>query len=122
MGTLAKAVESGISNEFVKWADTFGKEIARPVTTSQIRNIFGTIKKLEMSSQVDLPELLLLKPRIAYAVRRNEKLQPLAQELTSAIDAVDAVRDEPTKLEERFRRFCQGFEAILAYHRAHGGK
>ncbi|GMU94370.1 MAG: hypothetical protein AMXMBFR4_34280 [Candidatus Hydrogenedentota bacterium] len=121
MGDLAKAVKNGISNEFVNWANKFGKKIVRPVTTSQIRNIFGTIKKLEMSSHVDLPELLLLKPRIAYAVRRNSGLQELAEELTTAIDAVDEARDEPAKLEERFRRFCQGFEAILAYHRAHGG-
>lgn len=121
MGQFATAVEKGIDNTFVKWADGFGQEIGRKVTTSQIRNIFGSVKKLEMGGDVDLPQLLLLKPRIAYARQRNRELAPLAEELTSAIDAVDAARD-PADQQERFRRFCQGFEAILAYHRAHGGK
>jgi CRISPR-associated protein Csm2 len=121
MGMFAQAVEKGIDNAFIQWADRFGNQIARSVTTSQIRNIYGSVKKMEMAAEVDLPELLLLKPRIAYATRRNQNLQELSGELASAIDAVDAAK-EPTVQNERFRRFCQGFEAILAYHRAYGGK
>ncbi|MGI6460887.1 MAG: type III-A CRISPR-associated protein Csm2 [Candidatus Hydrogenedentales bacterium] len=121
MSEFAIAVEKGIDNTFVKWADGFGQSIARGVTTSQIRNIFGSVKKLEMSGDLDLPQLLLLKPKIAYARQRTRGLAPLADQLTSAIDAVDAASD-PAGKQERFQRFCQGFEAILAYHRAHGGK
>jgi CRISPR-associated protein Csm2 len=121
MGEFAKAVERGIDNTFINWANDFGDQIARRVSTSQIRNIFGSVKKMEMAGEVDLPGLLLLKPRIAYAVQRNKALGDLAKELEAAIDAVDAVKGEKQQ-HERFRRFCQGFEAILAYHRAHGGK
>lgn len=117
---FAKAVESGIDNVFIQAAKRFGEDISRRVSTSQIRNIFGTVKKMEMGGRLDLPELLLLKPRIAYAAKRTNGLAPLADELTSAIDAVEQGAAE--QREDRFRRFCQGFEAILAYHRAAGGK
>lgn len=121
MKEFAVAVEKGIDNTFIKWADHFGQGIARSVTTSQIRNIYGTVKKMEMAIELDLPELLLLKPRIKYATQRDKRLDELAGQLIGAIDAVDAAPD-PKQQRERFRRFCQGFEAILAYHRAYGGK
>ena len=123
MGKLADAVTHGINNDFIGWAEGFGDRLANQdrVSTSQIRNIFGSIKKMEMNPEMDLPGLLLLKPRIAYATQRNKQLRNLAQELRTAIDAVDAAQGSP---EEKacFMRFCQGFEAILAYHRAAGGK
>lgn len=121
MAVFAQAVQNGIDNGFIKWADNFGGQIARRVSTSQIRNIFGSVKKMEMASELSMPELLLLKPRIAYATQRTRGLEELSNELIAAIDAVDAAPDDRAR-EERFRRFCQGFEAILAYHRAHGGK
>lgn len=120
-GTFAKAVRSGIDNDFIHWAENFGGSIARSVTTSQIRNIYGTVKKLEMTAEVDMPAVLLLKPRIAYATARNKGLGDLAQVITKAIDAVNEGKDANDK-QERFQRFCKGFEAILAYHRAAGGK
>ncbi len=121
MGQFAVAVRNGIDNEFIKWAEGFGREISRQVSTSQIRGIFGSIKKMEMAGDLDMPSLLLLKPRIAYAVARSRNLRDLGDELQSAIDAVDKSDDDKQR-RARFRRFCQGFEAILAYHRAAGGK
>lgn len=121
MTTLAQAVEKGIDNGFINWADDFGQSIARSVSTSQIRNIFGSVKKMEMEAEMDLAQVLLLKPRIAYADKRNKGLHDLAKELIAGIDAVDAGKS-PDEKKARFKRFCQGFEAILAYHRAHGGK
>lgn len=118
---LARAVRNGIDNEFIKGADSFGQSIAKAVTTSQIRNIYGSVKKLEMQPRLDLAQLLILKPRIAYARSRQKSLAELASVLSNGIDAVNEGKNDKEK-QERFRRFCQGFEAILAYHRAHGGK
>jgi CRISPR-associated protein Csm2 len=119
MTDLAKAVKTGIDNDFIKWADKFGQRITK-LSTSQIRNIFGSVKKMEMQADMDLAQVLMLKPRIAYANKRNG-LHGLGEELMAAIDAIDEGKT-PEDKEIRFRRFCQGFEAILAYHRAHGGK
>ena len=119
---FARAVRDGIDNDFILWAEGFGRSISRSgVTTSQIRNIYGTVKKLEMSADIDMPAVLLLKPRIAYATARNRGLDDLAQVVTKAIDAVNEA-DSPAQKRERFQRFCKGFEAILAYHRAAGDK
>ena len=118
---FAQAVRNGIDNEFIEWAHQFGRSIARSVTTSQIRNIYGTVKKLEMGAELDLPAVLLLKPRIAYATARNKGLGDLAQVISNAIDVINQGSDDAQK-RHYFQRFCKGFEAILAYHRAAGGK
>ena len=109
------------AKQMVKYADDLAKEIFRDVSTSQIRNAYGTVKKLEMQSVFDnkaYRELLLLKPKLAYARGRSSKketFKKLEDALSAAIDAVD-VKDSET-----FKRFCNFFEAILAYHKAHGG-
>jgi len=120
-GKLAQAVQKGIDNQFIRWAEDFGHVIKEKVTTSQIRNIYGTVKRLEMETEVDLAKVLLLKPRIKYTRARNQGPDELADELCFAIDAIDKGETAAEK-QQRFRRFAQGFEAILAYHRAAGGK
>jgi CRISPR-associated protein Csm2 len=110
------------AKQMVKYADDLAKEIFRDISTSQIRNAYGTVKKLEMQSVFDnkaYRELLLLKPKLAYARGRSSKketFKKLEDALSAAIDAVDV------KQPETFKRFCNFFEAILAYHKAHGGK
>ena len=109
-------VKDSTTKEMVIFAEKFGKENHHKVTTSQIRNAYGSMKKLEMSgwgSQTQR-ELILLKPRLAYAADRHKRLEKLKNILHSAIDAVSD--------EASFRRFCQFLEAIVAYHKAAGGK
>ena len=107
------------AEQMVKFAEKFGKFLGdKKVTTSQIRNAYGNMKKLEMAGWKDnrtRREVLLLKPRLAYAAGRHG---PGLAELKKVMDsAIDAVTDEAS-----FQRFCQFFEAIVAYHRAAGGK
>ncbi len=115
------------AKQMVAYADSLARDIAdkkNGVTTSQIRNVYGTVKKLEMQHEFTNKEhrqLLLLKPKLAYARGRADKgnkdaFEKLETALGVAIDAVDV------KQPETFKRFCQFFEAILAYHKAHGGK
>lgn len=93
---------------------------SKQVSTSQIRNIYGTVKKLEMEGQTGqtISKLVLLKPKLAYTAGRHNNipgLQDLKNVLTEAIDLVYEKHD-------RFMNFCKFFEAILAYHKAYGGK
>jgi CRISPR-associated protein Csm2 len=115
----------GDTEKLVDCAKTLGTALAKKgLTTSQIRNIFGTVREIEMKG-FDKPaeqrKLILLKPKLAYVVgkesRKDKKavLQRLEQALSPAISMVG--RDET-----RFRNFFDFFEAILAYHRAEGGK
>lgn len=98
---------------------TTGPESKR-VSTSQIRNVYGTVKKLELEGESDetVFKLVLLKPKLAYAAGRHSKIpgMKVLQDILS--DAIDLVSEK----KERFNNFCKFFEAILAYHKAHGGK
>jgi CRISPR-associated protein Csm2 len=107
-------------------AETIGTSLARQLTTSQIRNVFGTVRQIEMSWRPHATEherkyaarqLVLLKPKLAYQARRERGrgVQELADVLIPAIDLVGEDRD-------RFQNFVDFFEAILAYHTAAGGQ
>jgi CRISPR-associated protein Csm2 len=109
----------------VEWAEKLGAIFkSLQLTTSQIRNIFGTVRQLEMSwtpkDSVDerreaIRRLLLLKPRLAYQSKREKAVEGLEKVLSVAIDHVGSSR-------KNFQRFVDFFEAILAYHTAAGGQ
>lgn len=125
MANIRQFIQSDESaKDMVEFADKFAGEIAKSVSTSQIRNIYGTVKKLEMTglNPKTYRQLLLLKPKLAYAKGRekNKGKQKAYSHLEAIMgQAIDAI--DPNK-SETFTRFCQFFEAILAYHKAHGGK
>ncbi len=104
--------------EMVACAERLGSYLQQQnVTSSQIRNAYGNLKKLEMNGWGPQTQrhLVLLKPRLAYAAgRHGGGLKDLKQVLERAIDAVCD--------QDSFARFCQFFEAILAYHKAYGGR
>lgn len=102
-------------------ADEIGRSLKDSLSKSQIRGIFGTVRQIEMNwkgesdQAASYRQLLMLKPKLQYQAARNEEVQPLADVLDQAIDYVGDDRD-------RFGRFVDFFEAILAYHTAAGGK
>ena len=67
-------------------------------------------------------KLILLKPKMAYRARRERGrgVEELTNVLDPAIDLVMGGADLKTQ-QERFHRFVEFFEAILAYHKAAGG-
>ncbi len=122
---LANMIRNGINKQFIDSADQCGNYLAKEakLTTSQIRRIFGHVKKIESYDDPKrfLPQLLMLKPLLAYQAMRNDPVKKLKPMITVGIDTVIEAEDDPNELLNRFRLFCKGFEAILAYHRAHGG-
>jgi CRISPR-associated protein Csm2 len=117
-------IGNGPSPETIEQANRFGKDISKTVTRSQIRQIFTKLKSIEAKgykeSQQRL-EFMMLKPYIAYAAGRHKKLglNELKKRLDWGIDAV--LKNDVPDEKQRFKNFCRLFEAILAYHRAHGG-
>jgi CRISPR-associated protein Csm2 len=112
------------------------------LTTTQMRGFFGEVRQLQsLVESQEAPadaagsapsdpaqlndsihrKLILLKPKLAYQAQRDkenrkgEGVLRLSEVLTPAIDLIE--RDP-----QRFRRFVEFFEAILAYHKAAGGK
>ena len=105
----------------VDQAKEIGRALSKSLTKSQIRNIFGTVRQIQMNwtgeaqKAASYRQLLMLKPKIQYQAARTKEVKPLADVLDKAIDQVG---DD----QVRFGRFVDFFEAILAYHTAFGGK
>jgi len=118
-------VNNGPTVDLIRSAETFGHQLVRgKLTTSQIRQVFTRMKNIE-SKGIDatrLADLLMLKPLIAYAEGRNkcDGLTHLKNLVCDGIDQVAAARGD--ELRSRFKNFVKLFEAVLAYHRASGGK
>lgn len=113
-------------DQLVQFArETASKLVKQNLTRSQIRNIFTEVRKVEAlwDAQPDnaLRRLNMLKPKLAYATARNSAVGDLQEVLSRAIDAINQA-EEAEERNQRFHRFMDFFEAILAYHRAEGGR
>jgi CRISPR-associated protein Csm2 len=141
---LTRIIEQGDVEMLVTWAEKLGRGLAltERLTTSQVRGFFGTVRQIQseaeaQAARVGVPpgetadslplddqahrKLILLKPKLAYQAqrdrenRRGEGVLRLSEVLVPAIDLI-------ARNQRRFKRFVEFFEAILAYHKAAGGK
>jgi CRISPR-associated protein Csm2 len=109
-----------------QWGKNLGTALQRDLATAQIRAIFGKVRQIEMNWGIDenadasRRDLILLKPKLKYQAARKKEVKDLAELLSNAIDLVD--RDDNIDTRIKFQRFVDFFEAILAYHKAAGGK
>lgn len=125
---LSKIIVDGDAKTLVEQASQIGKNLAQEkLSTSQIRAIFGEVRKLQGQLSIQeqnenaLRKLYLLKPKMAYR-KEKEKGQGVKRLVDILDPALSLVFKDPDKREERFEYFVEFFEAILAYHRANGGK
>jgi CRISPR-associated protein Csm2 len=115
-------------------AEKIGEALANDVTTSQIRNIFGTVRMIEqevktLEDDKPLPirvqrDLQMLRPKLAYQYGRvqgrdDDRKKAAMGALTSILSQAIALVGSDVR---RFRNFMDFFEAILAYHRRYGGR
>jgi len=123
-------IANGLDTEAITYAELFGKELSPKgsggdrgaLTSSQIRNVYGEVIRINMKGY-DKSSTLLLKPRLAYMTQR--KGTDGSRDFHKVIDkALDAVLKGNTEEEQkkRFDNFAKFFEAILAYHKSFGGK
>jgi CRISPR-associated protein Csm2 len=113
-------IKTGIEKGAIIFAEEVGKYLAEnKLTTSQIRKIFGEVKKMEMKGYEE-KKFLMLKPYLSYTAKRNSSrgMDLFKNIIINSIDAV-VNNNDPNKA---FNNFCQLFEAILAYHKSYGGK
>ena len=91
------------------------------LTTSQIRIAFGEMRKIQ-SNGYELSSFLMLKPKLAYAVKRHDKkgLDEFYKIFVWAYDAVET--NKPAEAPKQFNNFMQIMESLLAYHKFHGGR
>lgn len=106
--------------ELVQHAQDFGPELKRQrLETNQIRKFLDAINQLKAKLvgndfSVIETEVVLLKPKLAYAAARQDAVKSLNRVMSVAIDRVLDEQD--------FMRLVQMMESIIAYHKAEGGK
>ncbi len=124
---VRRIVEEDDPGAMVSNAEEDGTRLhEQKLTSSQIRPIFGMARAIEGMWVSDparaYRELLKLRPKLAYQAQRIPEGMPTLRDLLDpGISAVGNGRDY-TEQAERFQRFLDYFEAVLAYHRAAGGK
>lgn len=112
-----------ITNEatpnLVDFAEKVGEFMANNgLTNSKIRNVYGEIKRIQMGEfEREKSSFYLLKPKVAYALGRDEKNEGLKLFKKIFDKCFEYVTDQ-----ESYLNFCNLMEAILAYHKAYGGK
>jgi len=112
-------IVKGASKEMVDYAEKVGESLQKGgLTTSKIRNVYGEIKRIQMLGFENAKSsFYLLKPKMAYALGRDEKNEGLQLFKKIFDECFTLVNDEKT-----YKNFCNFMEAILAYHKSFGGK
>jgi CRISPR-associated protein Csm2 len=123
--------------DLVKHSESFGKFLkAQRLETNQVRKFLDAINQAKFkitrlkgnTSDSDNStntlkddifkaiesDIVMLKPKLAYAAARQEAAKPLSEVMSHAIDKVHSIED--------FNRLVQLIESIIAYHKAEGGK
>ncbi|MCX7974340.1 MAG: type III-A CRISPR-associated protein Csm2 [Candidatus Aminicenantes bacterium] len=114
--TRVKKVLNGDMAEMNSYAEELAVHYVRAnekerLTTSQIRNFLDEIQKMK---DYDSNKLQLLRPKLAYAAGRHKGRVKDFRDLMEV--AIKNTR------KENFEYFKYFIEAIVAYHRLHGGK
>lgn len=132
-------ITKGMDEKGVKFAEEFGLHLCdkrtaedrfvgrTAMTTSQIRNVFGEVKRIQAKAQgaadfqVFKSDFYLLRPKMAYAEARvlSKAQDSRIKDFRKIMEFTHKeVKDDP----KNFQRFVDFFEAILAYHKFYGGR
>ena len=112
---ITKEADSGM----VDYTEKAGQFMARNgLTNSKIRSIYGEIKRIQMGQfETEKSAFILLRPKVAYAFGRDNR--------NKGLELFKEIFDESSMTvsdQKSFNNFCNFFEAILAYHKAYGGR
>ena len=125
---VVKEIEVAINNKtfstlsaeiLVKQAQKIGESLARGgLKTTQIRKFLDAVNTIKSKGEQEdnyyKNHCMFLKPRLAYAAGRQQEVKPLMTVLEPCIDKIQGKED--------FTHFHRFVEAIVAYHRFHGGR
>ena len=126
--SIERIIAKGDPEELVRRAEDIGKAIARQVTSSQIRNIFGTARQIQMrwrnaaDAEAAYRDAVLLRPKLGYFAKRERGrgMADLERILSPALETMSQGKDLAER-QKRFNHFVDFFEAIVAYHKTYGG-
>ena len=132
-------IVDGDIGELIQSAEMIGGDlVSGGLTSTQIRNIFGEVRRIELNwpafrESMDDTErenaknahrsAVLLRPKLAYQAKRERGrgIEELQKALDPCLKILQDCRDAKDQ-HIYFQRFVDFFEAILAYHKAAGGR
>ncbi|MDQ7040779.1 MAG: type III-A CRISPR-associated protein Csm2 [Rhodothermus sp.] len=106
--------------------DALANQMGRDFTdikTAQLRNVFAHINRMRTRWRRDQDreqirrDLVMLKPRLAYAGGRQQAVRPMSDTFRNAIDAVL----KSNNFDAALRNFFDLIEGVVAYHKYYGG-
>jgi CRISPR type III-A-associated protein Csm2 len=90
----------------------YDRENYNKMTTSQLRNIFARVQKIN-----SFYKLYLLRPKLAFIAGKSDTTHEM-KTMIFLLDQLISKVNSPEKLEQ-FKDF---YEAVIAYHKYYGGK
>lgn len=92
---------------------TYVQGAGEALTTHQLRNVFGEVKKAK-----DVISFQLIRPNLAYIAARQDKNAKGAQEMVEFLDEMIQGINAPEDIEGGHHFF----EAVVAYHKLYHAK
>ena len=132
---IHKIIVDGDIYSLIDWADKVGRALANQrLSTSQIRNVFGAVRQIQLrwdkahspTERQAFRDAMLLLPKLGYYAERDKRARGSG---TTGMETLQRVLEPALRLVgdggepqwERYERFVEFFEAIVAYHKKHGG-
>ena len=115
-----KKILNGDAETLNQYADELARDYLSPknesqkLSTSQIRNVLDEIQRMK---EYDSTKLQLLRPKLAYAAGRHQGKVNKVRDFRDLIEILIKHTNQ-----YNFPYFKYFIEAIVAYHRLHGGK
>ncbi len=119
-----KWITEGADEKMVVFCNQLGSVLNKNgVSSSQLRNIYGEIMRIKQKGYEKCKtDFVLLKPKVAYNGSRLQKDRQKKFFKNNFINKVFNPATEAVKDDKTFNHFQKFFEAVLAYHKYHGGK
>lgn len=112
-------IKKGADEQLPDFAEKMGRYMAKNgLSSSKIRSIYGEIKRIQMGEfEKEKASFYLLRPKVAYALGRDDRNKGL-----QLFKIVFDICAKEVSDQKSYHNFCNLLEAILAYHKANGGK
>jgi len=108
------------------YIDNYAKIIQRNLKTSQLRRFFDEFKKIKKLIEKKQKgweiRLWTLVPAIKYAKGRNLCPASFSTFISKGIEKILNQASDEKEKEKKMKNFINIFEAIVAFHKFHGGK
>ncbi len=118
--------KDSLTKEAIKFTEELGEELVdkpnykrNAMSTSQLRNFFGEVRRIQSNLKENKPAFYMLRPKLAYAVARARGRENKIYRFKEVVDNILLnINPEPTE----FNNFVNFLEAIVAYHKVNGGE